>query len=81
MKRENLCEQPVFTGYSRDGGFAEYAAADERFCLALPDRYDHVHAAPLLCAGMIGVRAWRPAGEASPVAAILPSRALPRLAT
>lgn len=66
MKQENLCDQPVFTGYSRDGGFAEYAAADERFCFALPERYDDVHAAPLLCAGLIGFRAWRLAGEAMP---------------
>lgn len=62
--RENLCDQPLFTGYDRDGGFAEYAAADERFCFALPDRYDDAHAAPLLCAGLIGFRAWRLAGEA-----------------
>lgn len=66
IKRENLCDQPVFTGYDRDGGFAEYAAADERFCFALPDRYDDCHAAPLLCAGLIGFRAWRLAGEAEP---------------
>lgn len=66
IKRENLCYQPVFTGYDRDGGFAEYAAADERFCFALPDRYDDCHAAPLLCAGLIGFRAWRLAGEAEP---------------
>ncbi len=64
MARENLCDRPVFTGYDRDGGFAEYAAADERFCFALPDRYDDAHAAPLLCAGLIGFRAWRLAGEA-----------------
>lgn len=64
--RENLCNQPVFTGYDRDGGFAEYAAADERFCFALPDRYDDCHAAPLLCAGLIGFRAWRLAAEAAP---------------
>lgn len=66
MARENLCDEPVFTGYDRDGGFAEYAAADERFCFALPDRYDDAHAAPLLCAGLIGFRAWRMAGEALP---------------
>ncbi|MGQ2978928.1 MAG: zinc-dependent alcohol dehydrogenase family protein [Polaromonas sp.] len=66
MTRENLCDQPLFTGYDRDGGFAEYAAADERFCFALPDRYDDAHAAPLLCAGLIGFRAWRLAGEAQP---------------
>ena len=64
--RENLCDQPVFTGYDRDGGFAEYAAADERFCYVLPDRYDDAHAAPLLCAGLIGFRAWRLAGAAVP---------------
>lgn len=66
MQRENLCDTPVFTGYDRDGGFAEYAAADERFCFALPARYDDLHAAPLLCAGLIGFRAWRLAGEAAP---------------
>lgn len=64
-ERENLCDQPVFTGYDRDGGFAEYAAADERFCFALPERYDDAHAAPLLCAGLIGFRAWRLAGAAT----------------
>lgn len=66
MNRENLCDLPVFTGYSRDGGFAEYAAADERFCFALPEHYDDAHAAPLLCAGLIGFRAWRLAGKTSP---------------
>jgi propanol-preferring alcohol dehydrogenase len=60
--RENLCDTPVFTGYDRNGGFAEYAVADERFCFALPDRYDDVHAAPLLCAGLIGSRAYRLSG-------------------
>jgi alcohol dehydrogenase, propanol-preferring len=66
MDRENLCDQPVFTGYDRDGGFAEFTTADERFCFALPDRYDDAHAAPLLCAGLIGFRAWRLAGAAAP---------------
>jgi propanol-preferring alcohol dehydrogenase len=66
MDRENLCDAPAFTGYDRDGGFAEYTAADERFCFALPDRYDDAHAAPLLCAGLIGFRAWRLAGGATP---------------
>ncbi|WBY04066.1 zinc-dependent alcohol dehydrogenase family protein [Ramlibacter tataouinensis] len=61
--RENLCDRPVFTGWDRDGGFADYAAADERFCLALPERYDDLRAAPLLCAGLIGHRAWRMAGS------------------
>lgn len=66
MDRENLCDEPAFTGWDRDGGFAEYTLADERFCFALPDRYDDTHAAPLLCAGLIGFRAWRLAGGASP---------------
>lgn len=56
--RENLCDHAVFTGYDRQGGFAEYTLADERFCFALPDAYDDVHAAPLLCAGLIGYRAY-----------------------
>jgi alcohol dehydrogenase, propanol-preferring len=59
---ENLCDTPQFTGYDRDGGYAEYAVADERFCFALPAGYDDVHAAPLLCAGLIGYRTWRLAG-------------------
>ena len=66
MDRENLCDEPVFTGYDRDGGFAEFTVADERFCFALPSRYDDAHAAPLLCAGLIGFRAWRLAGAATP---------------
>ncbi len=65
MDRENLCNYPVFTGYDRDGGFAEYAMADDRFCFAIPDRYDDAHAAPLLCAGLIGFRAWRLGGAAT----------------
>lgn len=60
--RENLCDTPVFTGYDRNGGFAEYAVADARFCFALPERYDDIHAAPLLCAGLIGHRAYRLSG-------------------
>lgn len=60
--RENLCDTPVFTGYDRNGGFAEYVVADDRFCFALPDRYDDMHAAPLLCAGLIGYRAYRLSG-------------------
>lgn len=62
--RENLCEKARFTGYDRDGGYAEYAVADSRFCFRLPDTYDDVHAAPLLCAGLIGYRALRFAGDA-----------------
>jgi propanol-preferring alcohol dehydrogenase len=60
---ENLCVQARFTGYTRQGGYGEYTVADERFCFALPDRYDAVHAAPLLCAGLIGHRAYRQATE------------------
>jgi propanol-preferring alcohol dehydrogenase len=56
--RENLCDAAVFTGYHRDGGFARFAVADERFCLEIPDAYDDLHAAPLLCAGLIGYRAY-----------------------
>lgn len=64
-QRENLCDTPRFTGYDHDGGYAEYAVADERFCFALPDAVDDVHAAPLLCAGLIGFRTWRLAGGAA----------------
>jgi alcohol dehydrogenase, propanol-preferring len=60
---ENLCDHAQFTGYDRDGGYAELCVAHERFCLPLPDAYDDVHAAPLLCAGLIGYRALRLAGE------------------
>ncbi len=63
-RHENLCEQPLFTGYDRNGGFAEYTLADERYCLALPPALEPAHAAPLLCAGLIGYRAWRMAGGA-----------------
>nr|PZN70010.1 MAG: alcohol dehydrogenase [Pseudomonadota bacterium] len=60
---ENLCERALFTGYTVDGGYAEYALADARFCLLLPDRYGDAEAAPLLCAGLIGYRAYRAAGD------------------
>jgi propanol-preferring alcohol dehydrogenase len=62
--RENLCERARFTGFHRDGGYAEYALADERFCFALPPGYGDVEAAPLLCAGLIGYRALAMAGDA-----------------
>jgi alcohol dehydrogenase, propanol-preferring len=62
--RENLCDRARFTGYDLDGGYAEYVVADERFCFALPDGYDDVQAAPLLCAGLIGYRSLRLAGDA-----------------
>jgi propanol-preferring alcohol dehydrogenase len=61
--RENLCERARFTGCDIDGGFAEYAVADERFCLPVPDMPAQ-HAAPLLCAGLIGYRALRMCGDA-----------------
>jgi len=54
--RENLCEYALFTGYTRNGGFAEYTVADERFCFGIPAAYSDVAAAPLLCAGLIGYR-------------------------
>jgi propanol-preferring alcohol dehydrogenase len=62
--RENLCDAARFTGYTIDGGYADYATADERYCFALPAGYSDVEAAPLLCAGLIGYRALRAAGEA-----------------
>jgi alcohol dehydrogenase, propanol-preferring len=62
--RENLCVSARFTGYTLDGGFAEEAVADERFCFPLPDALPDVEAAPLLCAGLIGYRALRLAGDA-----------------
>lgn len=62
--RENLCDNAVFTGYDRNGGYAEYTVADARYCFALPDRYDDLHAAPLLCAGLIGYRAYAMAEDA-----------------
>jgi propanol-preferring alcohol dehydrogenase len=62
--RENLCDQARFTGYGLDGGFAEQLAADERYCLPLPEGYPDAQVAPLLCAGLIGYRALRMAGEA-----------------
>jgi len=64
---ENLCVNARFTGYQLDGGYAEFCVADERFCFALPDSYDDLHAAPLLCAGLIGYRALRLAGDAERV--------------
>src|SRR6202453_1536025 len=63
--RENLCDRPLFTGYTRDGGFATAAIADARFALPLPERGDEVALAPLLCAGLIGWRSLVAAGEAN----------------
>ena len=60
---ENLCDHAEFTGYTINGGYAQYAVADERFCFPIPDSYSDIHAAPLLCAGLIGYRSYRMAGE------------------
>lgn len=61
--QENLCDDARFTGYQLDGGFAEYVVADARYCFELPAAIDDVHVAPLLCAGLIGYRSLRMAGE------------------
>jgi propanol-preferring alcohol dehydrogenase len=61
---ENLCRNARYTGYQIDGGYAQETVADARFCFHLPDNYDDEHAAPLLCAGLIGYRAYRMAGDA-----------------
>jgi alcohol dehydrogenase, propanol-preferring len=62
--RENLCDHARFTGYHINGGFADYCVADHRFCFAIPDGYPDLQAAPLLCAGLIGYRSLRLAGDA-----------------
>jgi propanol-preferring alcohol dehydrogenase len=61
--QENLCDNPRFTGYTIDGGFAEYTVADQRYCFSLPEAYTDSKVAPLLCAGMIGFRTYRLAGK------------------
>jgi propanol-preferring alcohol dehydrogenase len=61
---ENLCGRAQFTGYTIPGGYAQYVTADSRYCLRIPDRYSDAEAAPLLCAGLIGYRAYRAAGDA-----------------
>ena len=63
-ERENLCQLAKFTGYDLDGGFAEYAVADRRYCFPLPAGFTDLQAAPLLCAGLIGFRSLRLAGDA-----------------
>lgn len=65
--KENLCDSPLFTGYTIDGGYAEYTVADYRYCFPLPSGYDDAEAAPLLCAGLIGYRSYRmvPANDAA----------------
>src|SRR5262245_16398197 len=62
--RENLCDKARFTGYTVDGGYAEFTVADARYCFHLPDRYNDVEVAPLLCAGLIGYRSYRKTGDA-----------------
>jgi alcohol dehydrogenase, propanol-preferring len=61
--QENLCDRPLFTGYTRDGGYATHTIADARYCFPLPQSMDDAEAAPLLCAGLIGWRSYRMAGE------------------
>ncbi|HEY9786479.1 MAG TPA: zinc-dependent alcohol dehydrogenase family protein [Candidatus Obscuribacterales bacterium] len=65
--RENLCEKARFTGYTANGGYAEFIVADHRFTFHLPDNYDAAHAAPLLCAGLIGYRSLKMAGDANSI--------------
>lgn len=62
--RENLCDNAKFTGYTLDGGYAEYIVADQRYCFHVPAGYSDVEAAPLVCAGLIGYRSYRMAGDA-----------------
>jgi propanol-preferring alcohol dehydrogenase len=61
--RENLCDSPGFTGYTLDGGYADHTVADHRYCFRLPGGFNDASAAPLLCAGLIGYRSYRMAGE------------------
>jgi propanol-preferring alcohol dehydrogenase len=68
--RENLCERPLFTGYTRDGGYATHTVADARYCFPLPEQGDDAEFAPLLCAGLIGWRSYRLAREGGRVAAL-----------
>jgi len=61
--QENLCDRPLFTGYTIDGGYAEYTVANQRYCFRIPDVYGDAEGAPLLCAGLIGYRSYRMAGQ------------------
>jgi propanol-preferring alcohol dehydrogenase len=65
--QENLCDTPLFTGWTRDGGYADVVVADARYAFPIPDGYADADAAPLLCAGLIGFRSWRMASQAGPV--------------
>ena len=67
---ENLCDAPAFTGYDRDGGYAEFAAADAAYCIPIPASYRDAEVAPLFCAGLIGYRAYRRAGEGKAIGLI-----------
>ena len=62
--RENLCDRAKFTGYTIDGGYAEFTLADARYCFHLPQRYNDVEVAPLLCAGLVGYRSYRKTSDA-----------------
>jgi propanol-preferring alcohol dehydrogenase len=68
LGKENLCDQAIFTGYQINGGFAEYCIADQNAVYLLPSKYDDAHVAPLLCAGLIGYRAYRLAGKVEKIA-------------
>lgn len=65
--RENLCDRALFTGYDLNGGYAEYAVADQSFCFPIPENYPNLQAAPLLCAGLIGYRSYRMVGDADKI--------------
>ncbi|MBI4396049.1 MAG: zinc-dependent alcohol dehydrogenase family protein [Elusimicrobia bacterium] len=65
--QENLCDDARFTGYHFDGGYAEYAVVDYRYCFPIPESYGDAHAAPLLCAGLIGYRSYRKTGDAKKI--------------
>jgi len=67
-ERENLCDRPVFTGASRDGGYATHVVADARYCIDIPAQFGDIEAAPMLCAGLIGYRALAMAGDARSIA-------------
>jgi len=66
--QENLCDEAVYTGYQKNGGFAEFTTADARYCFPIPEAYSDMQAAPLLCAGLIGYRSYRQAMEAKSIA-------------
>lgn len=61
---ENLCENALFTGYTINGGYSEYTVAEERYCFPIPEQYEDAHAAPLMCAGLIGYRSYSMVGDA-----------------